>query len=146
MRQFFCRPVLLVACGLVAFGCVPAVHAHFLWLKALAVPDGAPQAFLYFGENADNEDYHFPDKLAAIKIWRRGNDGKRDEQEIGVHPGRDREAEAAAPPGDARPGLEVFGQCPQHDPVRGQREVASRRQRPERQDGRRTHASAPERQ
>src|SRR5262245_7607059 len=57
---------------------VPA-HAHFLWVKTLDATDGKPQAFMFFGENAADEAYHFPDKLAGVKVFQRAADGKRSE-------------------------------------------------------------------
>ena len=53
-------------------------EAHFLWLKSEA-QDGKPQAVLFFGESAQDEAHHFPDKLDGTKIWRRAADGKRTE-------------------------------------------------------------------
>ena len=55
-----------------------ACHAHFLWLKTVSV-EGRPQAFLFFGESPAEETYHFPDKLAKIKLWSRTADGNRTE-------------------------------------------------------------------
>lgn len=57
---------------------VPRTDAHFLWLKS-ETQDGKPQAVLFFGESAQDEAHHFPDKLDGTKIWRRGTDGKRTE-------------------------------------------------------------------
>src|SRR5262245_7787755 len=71
--------VLFAACAFATVLPVDRAHAHFLWLKTLAVPDGKPQAFLFFGENAADEAYHFPEKLASVKIFRRAADGKRAE-------------------------------------------------------------------
>jgi hypothetical protein len=73
------RALLSAACVFATLALAHTAHAHFLWLKTLPVPDGAPQVFLFFGESADEEAYHFPAKLASIKIWRRGTDGKRTE-------------------------------------------------------------------
>lgn len=66
---------LLTACLMLLVG---TAHAHFLWLKSIEV-DGAPQAFLHFGESPVDEAYHFPDKMAGAKIWRRDASGKREE-------------------------------------------------------------------
>jgi outer membrane protein assembly factor BamB len=75
MQYKYLRTLALAALGLVTLA-GPA-DAHFLWLKTLAVPDGDPLAFLHFGENVDDEAYHFPEKLAALKIWKRTGDGER---------------------------------------------------------------------
>ncbi len=79
MTQMIHRTLLSAACVVATLALASVAHAHFLWLKTLSVPDGKPQAFLYFGENAADETYHFPEKLASIKIWRRAADGKRTE-------------------------------------------------------------------
>ena len=52
--------------------------AHFLWVKTVEV-DGKPQGLLFFGETPAEETYHFPDKLAKVKLWSRAADGKRSE-------------------------------------------------------------------
>src|SRR5262245_19752558 len=53
--------------------------AHFLWLKTVPAEGGKQQAFLYFGESAADETYHFPEKLTGTKIWQRPANGKRTE-------------------------------------------------------------------
>lgn len=53
-------------------------QAHFLWIKSVEV-DGKPQGLLFFGETPAEETYHFPDKLAKVKLWSRAADGKRSE-------------------------------------------------------------------
>lgn len=75
MRQI----VVSAVCVSVSLAFTGLAHAHFLWVKTLAVPDGKPQAFMFFGENAADEAYHFPDKLAKVKMFRRAADGKRAE-------------------------------------------------------------------
>ncbi|MEX0642819.1 MAG: PQQ-binding-like beta-propeller repeat protein [Pirellulales bacterium] len=79
MHPTFHRNLTAIVSGLSVFAISASCSAHFLWVKTLPVPDGKPQAFLFFGENADDEAYHFPDKLADVKIWRRGADNKRTE-------------------------------------------------------------------
>jgi outer membrane protein assembly factor BamB len=69
---------LQVACCAALLGFARPSEAHFLWLKA-APADGQTLAMLFFGENADDEAYHLPEKLAAAKIWRRTPDGQRTE-------------------------------------------------------------------
>jgi hypothetical protein len=52
--------------------------AHFLWFKS-ETHEGQPRAVLFFGESAQDEAHHFPDKLDGTKVWRRTADGKRTE-------------------------------------------------------------------
>ena len=74
-RSYF---FLAAGCLLALAGVARPSQAHFLWLKA-APAEGQTQALLFFGESADDEAYHLPDKLAATKVWRRTADGKRTE-------------------------------------------------------------------
>ncbi|HEY4233653.1 MAG TPA: hypothetical protein VGM76_09510 [Lacipirellulaceae bacterium] len=64
--------------ALTIVGGVPHADAHFLWLKSESQA-GKPQAVLFFGESAQDEAHHFPDKLDGTKVWRRTADGKRSE-------------------------------------------------------------------
>jgi N-acetylneuraminic acid mutarotase len=41
--------------------------------------DGKPQGLLFFGESPADETYHFPEKLAKVKLWSRSADGKQAE-------------------------------------------------------------------
>lgn len=63
------------ACGLIVFGLSTSAFAHFLWVKTIE-QDGKTLAFVMFGENTADEAYHFPDKLAAVKLSRRTPDGR----------------------------------------------------------------------
>jgi hypothetical protein len=65
-----------VAAVLLGLALGSSTDAHFLWLKS-ETQDGKPQAVLFFGESAQDESHHFPEKLDGTKIWRRGADGKR---------------------------------------------------------------------
>ncbi|MEX2317344.1 MAG: DUF1668 domain-containing protein [Pirellulales bacterium] len=76
MVRILRRHLSIVACIFASFGLNATARGHFLWLKSIEA-DGRPQAFLYFGENANDEAYHFPDALAGIEVWRRTADGKR---------------------------------------------------------------------
>ncbi len=75
------QPIRMLAsliCGLTITAVAATSHAHFLWVKTVEV-DGKPQGFLFFGESPAEETYHFPDKLAKVKLWSRSADGKRSE-------------------------------------------------------------------
>jgi hypothetical protein len=73
--RFVCLPVrFLLACAAALILAVQC-DAHFLWLKSVEV-DGKPQGLVFFNESPADETYHFPEKLAKIKLWSRGNDGK----------------------------------------------------------------------
>jgi N-acetylneuraminic acid mutarotase/uncharacterized GH25 family protein len=78
MKPATCRIVLSVAAILLGFALGTSAEAHFLWLKS-EPQDGKPQAMLFFGESAQDEAHHFPDKLDGTTIWRRGADGQRTE-------------------------------------------------------------------
>jgi hypothetical protein len=77
--------------------------SHFLWLKTIQHED-QPTAFLFFGESPADEAYHFPEKLAKIKLWRRTADGKRAELATESIDTDDRVG-LIAPVGDEQPGL-----------------------------------------
>jgi len=49
---------------------VPHCFGHFLWVKTIDHQD-QPHALLFFGENAVDEAYHLPDRLAHTNIWLR---------------------------------------------------------------------------
>jgi len=57
-----------------------SARAHFVWLKS-DTAGGEAQAVLFFGEDAQDEAYHMPERLAATKIWRRTANGDRTELE-----------------------------------------------------------------
>jgi hypothetical protein len=66
----------IVGLATFAAACVATTsYAHFLWIKSVEV-DGKPQGLVFFNESPADETYHFPEKLAKIKLWSRGKDGK----------------------------------------------------------------------
>jgi hypothetical protein len=50
-------------------------QAHFLWIKSVDV-DGKPQGLVFFNEGPADEAYHFPEKLAKVKLWSRAAKGQ----------------------------------------------------------------------
>jgi N-acetylneuraminic acid mutarotase len=78
MTRFKNGLVATIAFASICLYCVESANAHFLWLKSES-KDGKPQAVLFFGESAQDEAHHFPDKLDGTKVWRRTADGKRSE-------------------------------------------------------------------
>ncbi len=72
-------PIRSATIAILAFAMAATTcQAHFLWIKTVEV-DGKPQGLLFFGESPAEETYHFPDKLAKVKLWSRAADGKRSE-------------------------------------------------------------------
>ena len=86
-----------------------SANAHFLWLKSES-KDGKPQAVLFFGESAQDEAHHFPDKLDGTKVWRRTADGKRSEVATTKVDNDDRVAYVGALPNDDPCVLETSAQ------------------------------------
>src|ERR1700681_1454305 len=78
MRRFKTALVVTAIYAIVCAYGAEVACAHFLWLKS-ETTDGKPQAVLFFGESAQDEAHHFPDKLDGTKVWRRTADGKRSE-------------------------------------------------------------------
>ncbi len=75
MHCFISKNWLAAVCGLMVLVFSSSASAHFLWVKTIE-QDGKTQAFLMFGENTADEAYHFPEKLAGVKLSRRTPDGK----------------------------------------------------------------------
>ena len=67
------RSTLTIGLSVATVALAAPCSAHFLWLKSID-HEGKPHAFLHFGENIADEAYHFPEKLAKIKLWRRAAD------------------------------------------------------------------------
>ena len=78
MRFAKFQRIVSIACGCVIVALAAQCQAHFLWVKSVTV-DGQPQGLLFFGESPADETYHFPEKLAKIKLWSRSADGKQSE-------------------------------------------------------------------
>jgi hypothetical protein len=78
MMHHLTRRAVFFTVSLVLAALATPCSAHFLWLKSIN-HDGKPHAYLHFGENVADEAYHFPEKLAKIKLWQRGADGQRAE-------------------------------------------------------------------
>lgn len=51
-------------------------QAHFIWVKTEEA-DGQRQAVMVFGEDAFDELYHLPERVAGAEMWRRPADGDR---------------------------------------------------------------------
>ncbi len=75
-RQFI--GALFGLCFVIVSATANLSSAHFLWMKSVEAA-GKPQALLYFNENPFDESYHFPKKLANIKLFFRSIDGKQTE-------------------------------------------------------------------
>jgi hypothetical protein len=65
---------VVAAFALYSYISIPC-DAHFLWLKTVTV-DGKPQGLVFFNESPGDETYHFPEKMAKIKLQARSADGK----------------------------------------------------------------------
>jgi uncharacterized GH25 family protein len=81
MSHSFRRASITLACSCAVFAIAGPSQAHFLWLKTIGQGD-KPQAFLFFGETAQDEAYHMPERMANTEVWRRAPGGKRTKLEL----------------------------------------------------------------
>jgi hypothetical protein len=78
MKRRFQHSIATTLGSMLVLAVASQAQAHFIWLKS-ETADGKSQAILFFGEDAQDEAYHLPERLVNTTIWARAASGDRAE-------------------------------------------------------------------
>jgi hypothetical protein len=76
LENMFVRSVSAFLVAAVVCLSASSAHAHFLWLYSTKTDAGQPVVYAHFGEEGDDPEAEFVDRLEGLKVSHRGTSGE----------------------------------------------------------------------